>query len=165
MGTRQQAFPSIPGKHIKQFSAWLTAQGCEIQPATNEFEVIRFRCQKGTGVVYNGKKGYTISSPMVYEAYECFVYGRQWAGKGKPSKRTGGSKRTRQLIDRDGNRCFYCDKEMTVAEMTKEHLLSVNHGGADRLENMVLACQECNLKAGHLPVIDKVRLRDEMRAY
>lgn len=165
MTARQPAYPPIPKEHVKQFKMWLSSQGCEMQPPSNEFEVIRFRSKLGVGVVYKGKKGFTISSPMVGDAYQCFANGTKWDGKGKPPKRAGGSRRTRQLIDRDGMDCFYCGKTMTIAEMTKEHLLSINHGGADRLENLVLACQECNLEAGHLPVVDKVKLRESKRGY
>lgn len=156
----------IERKKLKQFESWLTSQGCEILPQTNEWEVIRFRSKLGTGVVYQKASGLlSVSSAFVTEAFECFVAQKKWAGKGKPTKRSGGSKAKRQLIDRDGLECFYCRETFNAGELTQEHLVSIVQGGPDRMENKVLACKPCNQEAGHLPVIDKVKLRDSKRGY
>lgn len=141
----------------------MSSQGCEILPVTNEFELLRFRCKKGVGVIYTGRRGISVSSEMVYEAYDCFINVKKWNGKGKPGKRVTGSKIKRQLIDRDGMYCFYCGEEFEAPKLTKEHVLSIVQGGPDRIENLVLACSPCNKEADHLPVIDKVKLRDKKR--
>lgn len=155
---------SVREKEMERFRAWLTSQGAEIHQPTNEYEFIRFRCRFGVGVVYRKSNGnFSYSSPWVSEAFATMMGDKPWSGKGKPGKRKGGSTRKRQLFDRDGDDCFYCGKPMG-ADMTIEHLLSINHGGPDRFENTVLAHQQCNLRAGSLPIIDKIILRDKMRA-
>lgn len=132
-------------------------------PPTNPYERIRFRSRQGVGVVYEGRRGFSVSSHLVSEAYDCFVNNKKWRGKGKPTKRIGGSRRKRQLIDRDGNECFYCGNEFEPEDLTQEHLVAVVQNGPDRLENLVLACEPCNQEADKMPVIDKVKLRESKR--
>jgi len=151
----------VEPKKIESFKGWLSSQGCELLPSTNEFELIRFRSKLGTGVVYTGRRGVSVSAPFVSEAFDCFTNAKKWRGKGKPTKRCGGSKHKRQLIDRDGLCCFYCGNEFEPKDLTQEHLHAVTQGGSDRLENKVLACKPCNEEAGHLPIIDKVKLREK----
>jgi len=147
---------------MEKFKGWLIAQGAEMLQPTNEYEVLRFRCRKGTGVIYESKRGLSVSGPLVMDAYACMKEARAWEGKGKPTKRVQGSFRKRQLLDRDGDNCFYCGKELGD-DMTVEHLVAVNQGGPDRLENLVLAHQRCNQEAGSMAVIEKINLRDRMR--
>lgn len=155
---------ALTAARVQNFSKWLSHEGAEILPLTNEYEVLRFRCRLGTGVIYQNSRGsHSVSGPLVNDALEAFSAGRKWAGKAKPKKRFGGSKRKRQLLDRDGDECFYCGGSLE-SDVTEEHLVAVNQGGPDRLENLVLAHFECNQEAGNLPVIEKVRLRERMRA-
>lgn len=61
------------------------------------------------------------------------------------------------LLERDGNRCHYCGKEM-CDNGTGEHFvndgISIDHitptsqGGTDDLINLILACRRCNVKKG-----------------
>lgn len=144
---------------IEKFRSWLVTQGAEIMQPTNEFEALRFRSRRGIGVVYTSRRGFSVSGPRVTEAYECMRECKPWAEKGKPAKRTQGSARKRQLIDRDGDLCFYCFKALDN-DITVEHLVAINQGGPDRLENVVLAHSKCNQSAGSLPVIEKIKLRE-----
>jgi hypothetical protein len=150
-------------KKIPKFRKWLESRGCEMLPATNEYELIRFKSILGTGVIYKAKRGFSVNSPFVDEAVDCFLGNKKWKGQGKPKNRVMLSKRQQQLLDRDGNQCFYCGKEMADNDMTLEHLLSINHGGGNRMENLVLAHKECNKEAGHKSIIEKVKLRDKLR--
>jgi len=52
----------------------------------------------------------------------------------------------KNIIKRDGGRCQYCGKKSP--DMTVDHVLPKNIGGADTWENLVAACQECNNKKG-----------------
>lgn len=152
-------------KEIPKFKSWLVSQGAEILPQTNEFEVIRFRCRIGTGVVYRNSKGkHSVSGPLVSDAYDAYKSCSKWVGKGKPTKRLQGSKKKRELLDRDGDQCFYCGFPLG-SDITLEHLVAVNQGGPDRIENMVLAHERCNQEAGNLSVMDKVRLRERMHEF
>ena len=149
---------------INNFSKWLAANGAEIIPTTNEFERLRFNCAFGVGVVYKGRKGITPNLPFVNDAYKCFIGQKQWSGKGERiSSKTCPSEKA-NLLRRDGNECFYCGVQFKRKDLTVEHLLSGLFGGSNRLENKVLACQPCNLEAGHKAVIDKIKLRDEKRS-
>ena len=70
-----------------------------------------------------------------------------------------------KLRKRDGDLCFFCGLPFTEENPpTLEHLLSIAHGGNNHLSNLVLAHGECNMKADSMPVIEKVKLRDAMRA-
>ena len=150
----------IKANKLANFKTWLSSQGAEIMQPTNQYEVLRYRCKIGTGIIYSGKKGLSVNNNDVYEAWDCFINTKKkWVAKGKPGKRSGGSLKKRQLIDRDGRECFYCGDEFQQNELTLEHLVPIVCEGPDRLENLVLACKPCNGLAGRLPVIEKILLR------
>ena len=47
------------------------------------------------------------------------------------------------------NRCDYCQREQETSPLIRlqiEHIIPIKHGGGDELENLALACAECNLK-------------------
>jgi hypothetical protein len=49
------------------------------------------------------------------------------------------------------NRCEYCKLHQTdspLAALHVEHIIPKAHGGNDRLENLALACIDCNLHKG-----------------
>lgn len=66
----------------------------------------------------------------------------------------------KQLRKRDGDDCFYCGLEMPTSDMTIEHVLAKKHGGNDKLANLALAHEECNTKAGDLPIVSKIISRE-----
>lgn len=52
---------------------------------------------------------------------------------------------------RAGNRCEYCQlhqDDSPLAVLHIEHILPKKHGGRDHLDNLALACIDCNLKKG-----------------
>ena len=156
----------IKKSRIAKFKKWLAAHGAQILPTTNEYELLRFKCKLGTGVIYEGSKGISVSGPLVNEAYECYVNpkaGKTWKGKGNPKDYT--SKDKGALLKRDGNCCFYCGEHFESDELTVEHILSRIHQGNNRIENKALACKECNQEAGHLPIVEKIKLRDLKRGH
>lgn len=65
-----------------------------------------------------------------------------------------------EVYKRDGGKCFYCGKELTLDESTHEHLLAKTHSGTNSNYNTTVACKSCNLEAGQLPVVSKVLLRE-----
>lgn len=151
---------------IEKFKKWLESQGVEIRPLTNEWEVLRFRCSGGTGVIYtNSKGGYTFNNHVSAHAYECYEQSKKWVNAPESTKRkgSGNKKRMNRILKRDGDSCFYCGKPMGE-DKTEEHLLSLTHGGSYRMANMVLAHSSCNAQAGHMAIIDKVKLREKMRS-
>ncbi len=60
--------------------------------------------------------------------------------------------RTRaQVRERAGSRCEYCQlhqKDSPLAALHVEHIRPITHGGTDELENLALACIDCNLHKG-----------------
>jgi hypothetical protein len=143
---------------VDSFKAWLEANGAEILKPTNDFEVIRFRANDQVSIVYKGKRGYTLTG-AAEKAYKCFVTSKPWSGTNKNLGRNCVDVRT--LIQRDGDTCFYCFKPMTQDEMTREHLLSRAQGGRNHISNQVLCHRSCNQEAGHLSVMEKIRIREK----
>lgn len=60
--------------------------------------------------------------------------------------------RTRSRVrERAGNRCEYCQlpqQDSPLAALHVEHVLPKIHGGTDDLDNLALACIDCNLHKG-----------------
>jgi len=72
--------------------------------------------------------------------------------KGKPAKpaRPGDvSPRKRwQVLERDKHTCMYCGRKPPEVTLHADHKVSVKDGGTDDLENLVTACEDCNLGKG-----------------
>ena len=60
------------------------------------------------------------------------------------------------LVERDGDRCWYCgcnfDEEVSGGSrnLTIDHVEPVAGGGASSLDNLRLSCRTCNQRKGHL---------------
>lgn len=74
----------------------------------------------------------------------------KWAGRqarstyGKPSRSE--SMRLRFLIlERDQFTCRYCGRKAPDVQLAVDHVVSIADGGPDAIENLVTACQDCNL--------------------
>ena len=52
----------------------------------------------------------------------------------------------RNIMKRDGNRCQYCGSK---SNLTIDHVVPRSRGGGDTWENLVTACDSCNLKKGN----------------
>ncbi|MBI4658467.1 MAG: HNH endonuclease [Verrucomicrobia bacterium] len=57
---------------------------------------------------------------------------------------------TQLVRDRAGNRCEYCHlpQNRSVLRFHTEHIVARQHGGGDELDNLALACPECNRRKG-----------------
>ena len=53
---------------------------------------------------------------------------------------------------RDMGRCAYCDKEVSLRELTFDHVYPRSLGGPANWENIVCACQECNVRKANKTV-------------
>lgn len=149
---------------VPQFTDYLRAQGCEIRASTNEYELVRFRCALGIGVLYVGKSGLSCNMPFVSDAIDLFLAGKQaWqAGKITGTKRDANPARKRNLLARDGNRCWLCNLPLE-GDITEEHLVPLAQHGPNSLDNIVLTHFKCNEALGHKALVDKIKLRDQMR--
>lgn len=62
-----------------------------------------------------------------------------------------GSKTRSQVRERAENACEYCrlhQDDSPLAALHVEHIIPRVHGGADDLDNLALACIDCNLHKG-----------------
>lgn len=158
------------------FAAWLSAQGAEVAPPTNPYEVIRYRAfwhgskKAVTHVVYAKESGLLTFTSGSAEHYDAFLCGDDLSPQVKraeaPTPRTDLSvslaKRMRQrLRERDGDDCWYCGRDLGE-DATLEHLVPKSKGGMNGLANYVLAHAACNQAAADIPLVDKIELRARM---
>ena len=154
---------------LEAFKEWLTQHGASILAVTNQYELLRFECDLGTGVLYrkSNPRLQTVSGPVMLDAINAFKRKHKWKGKTKPTKRSTSPrirKSTRQkLAERDGCECFFCAVPLPVDELTLEHFVPVSSGGPNKLSNMVLACKRCNDDVGTMNVADKCKFREIKR--
>lgn len=74
--------------------------------------------------------------------------------------RARAAKRQRLWVAQDG-KCHYCERETILPKQgmknsggqlaTLDHIITQTEGGTDSLNNMVIACSDCNNKRGDLP--------------
>lgn len=70
------------------------------------------------------------------------------------SKRTLGPKLRFSVFTRDNWRCVYCGETPDKSSLHIDHKISVVDGGSDSIENLVTACQDCNLGKGAVSIHD-----------
>jgi 5-methylcytosine-specific restriction endonuclease McrA len=56
--------------------------------------------------------------------------------------------RRESLYYRDHGRCAYCEKPLTISELTYDHVVPQSQGGGSDWENVVAACPSCNSNKG-----------------
>lgn len=56
--------------------------------------------------------------------------------------------RKERVFHRDGPWCFYCRRLFSYAELTLDHLVPRVRGGRDTPDNLLLACEPCNVRKG-----------------
>lgn len=149
----------------KKFEQFLTDRGAEVLATTSEWELIRFRANDLTAIIYTKANGSVTFYGGAKVAWDAFLRQSSWTSGNKTKRKKGGQWVVIQsLIRRDGRECFYCGKEVFDDEASVEHVVPLNAGGTDHIANKVLADKRCNSEAGHLSVIQKVKLRESKRA-
>lgn len=137
-----------------KFETWLSKMGAVVQAPTNEYEIIRFRTDNGTSIIYTNKKGHLTFTGDAETAYKKFLNGHSWRTVSRHRKALRAQKAT--IANRDGKRCFAHGEKLTFDKLTIEHLLSFAHGGSDNLNNLCLVCEPCNKELGNLPITKKI---------
>ena len=136
-----------------KFKKWLTSQGVEILPNTNEHESVRFKGRE-TGVLYKSGK---TSNVYALKALVCFTTNTSWDGKPiNVGRNKNYHKEKIKLLKRDGDLCFYCYRPLN-SDITIEHLIALSSGGKNTLANMVLAHEKCNNSVKNQPISNKVK--------
>lgn len=153
-------------KKLKAFTDWLVANGAELLAPTNEYEMLRYRDSNGVQVIYSNSTRTNCKTSNGYgalNAYLAFRDNKPW--RAVPRQKSAIEKQpmvVRSLLARDGADCFYCGKPLGD-NITVEHLVSRTHRGPNHISNYALAHAECNLAAGHMSVVEKVRFRETLR--
>lgn len=70
----------------------------------------------------------------------------------KTKKRTLSPKLRFSVLARDGWRCVYCGEASDASSLHIDHKISIADGGSDLIENLVTACQSCNLGKGAMSI-------------
>lgn len=64
-----------------------------------------------------------------------------------------------EVLERDGYRCVYCGASAAEARLHVDHFIPRHLGGWDGLDNLLTACQDCNLgKSGTLRQLPRALL-------
>lgn len=146
-------------RRIKKFKKWLKDRGAEVLSTTNQWELVRFKSGSETSIIYTSKTGKLTFTGEAKTAFDNYKYCGPWrAMKATKRKPTNKSPELRTLLDRDGDLCFYCQEKMPDDDMSREHLLSLVHGGSYHMSNIVLAHRKCNNDAGSLSVMEKINI-------
>jgi hypothetical protein len=149
------------GRRQEMFEKWLVERGAELLTPTNEWELLRFRTEKGTGIIYTNKHGHLTWMGPATEAYLAHVSNRSsWRAVPREERKYKSSPTCQALRRRDGDACFYCHLPVAVEDESVEHLVNLTHQGPDHIANMALAHRDCNREAGHLSVMEKIRFRE-----
>jgi len=146
-------------KNTEKFKTWLSKKGAVILDPTNPWEVVRFKTINGVSVVYTNKSGHLTFTGESEAAYTAYTNNKSW--KAVDRKRKALKARKAKLAARDGKMCFFCLYKLGFDALTIEHLLSVSHGGSDNDNNLALACDPCNTALGNMPVVKKIRWREQ----
>jgi hypothetical protein len=147
-------------KRLPAFEAFLSARGAEVLSPTNEWEVVRFKAGAATAVIYTNARGGLRASGVADEALSAFVSNGKWRAAAATKARGNSAGRIETLLRRDGPNCFLC-RQPLGDDLTVEHLVPRTSGGPDRIANLALAHSACNLRMGHLSLMEKIALREK----
>lgn len=64
------------------------------------------------------------------------------------------------LLEKGGRKCAYCSKENVPLQV--EHIQARANGGSDRVSNLCLACEKCNLKKGTKDIRDFLKGKPDL---
>jgi len=162
--------------HMTKFMAWLNANGAEIGQPTNPYEVIRYRAywrnthRAGVHIIYAKENGLLTWTGGSLGHFRAFLAGEPMDGAAKvpaiakpADVESEAAKRRRKLLARDGADCWFCGLALG-SDATIEHLVPKSKGGGNRLDNYALAHSACNQAAADKPLVEKIALRESLRA-
>lgn len=149
-------------KDLKRIEQWLRDRGAEVLGPTNDWEVLRFKANGQTSVVYRNSRSENLAcTGEAHTALSRFYSGESWSAGVPKSKRSQANRNAKvnALLARDGESCFYCGGSLGE-DITVEHLVARASGGPEHIANMVLAHAQCNHGAGTLSAFEKIKLRE-----
>ena len=57
-----------------------------------------------------------------------------------------------------GRKCRYCGVRLTIKNMVCDHIRPISNGGDSTEINLQMICKRCNIRKGHLPHSDFIKL-------
>lgn len=144
-----------------KFEAFLTERGAGVLRPTSEWELCRFTHGDALGIIYTNKRGNLSWMGGSGHVFACYLQALPWRAAPATQRRSKSSPICRTLRQRDGSLCFYCHQHVLPEEESPEHLLALTHGGPDHIANMVLTHGACNRAAGHLSLMEKIKIREK----
>lgn len=63
-----------------------------------------------------------------------------------------------RLLFAQGGRCFFCEKPLSQADASVEHLVATANGGANHPDNCVACCKALNTLLGRMSLKEKLRV-------
>jgi len=64
------------------------------------------------------------------------------------------------LLEKWQRKCAYCNKTNTPLQI--EHIIAKSKGGSDRVSNLCLACEKCNLQKGNKPIEEFLKNKPDL---
>ena len=64
------------------------------------------------------------------------------------------AKQRERIIERDKNHCRYCGKRLNKNNRVIDHVIPWSRGGRNGDDNLVLACERCNMKKRDFSLIE-----------
>ena len=55
----------------------------------------------------------------------------------------------RNIYERDNGKCQYCGKDISISQLTFDHVMPRSRGGLTTWENIVASCKDCNTRKGN----------------
>lgn len=172
---------------LSEFLKWLELHGAvKERQSPNSTEIARYKVLDGFISIYRRANGTITMVNGATQLYNDFKQGRGYplappelppGALPKVSVNPLKSKhlpgRRRLLASRDGLECWFCSRPLDLDEKnpesdkfaTVEELLARKYGGLPEPENQVIACRECNGRAGVKAIAEKVDMRERLRGY
>ena len=86
-----------------------------------------------------------------------------WAGRLHRPDKKDRRKLIIALLDRDGDECWLCARQMSAGSRTIEHLEPISRGGTNDPANLALAHAACNHQLGDMSLARKLAVRESVR--
>lgn len=135
------------------FCAWLEENGYKILAVRSAHEFVRYRKHSGKDTTINVTRAGVLNIAGSQRALvQAFLTGESDLKLPASSK----DKLRMRLIERDGARCAYCGRQLSMEEATIEHVVPKSAGGPSNLHNYLLACAECNRAVANYTIGQKV---------
>ena len=129
-----------------------------IQTTNDSYEIARFVVNDEICVIYEGKKGLYGSNHIANKIIGRFK-SKKLINIQETKRKSLKGKFYQKLTERDGNKCFYTNRELTEENSSIEHLIPLSRGGKNNLENLVLCLKSENEKMANLSLIEKINYK------